>query len=266
MAIRQRCLDRGWSLNEYGITVEPGATPPPEIHDEADLHRALGLDFIPPELRENQGEIQAAERHELPRLVELSNLRGTFHNHTTASDGNATLEQMADAARELGLQYLGIADHSKSSFQANGLHAERLLQQVKKIRELNAAATDGFRLFAGSEVDIMKDGSLDFEDEVLAQLDYVVASVHNAFTLPEDEMTARLIRAMENKHVTMLGHVTGRLLLQRPSYAVNISEDHRCRCRHRHHHRAQCQPLAARHGLALVEASPGQRRQDQHQP
>jgi DNA polymerase (family 10) len=222
VAVRQRCLDRGWSLNEYGITVEPGATPPPEIHDEADLHRALGLDYIPPELRENQGEIQAAERHELPRLVELSNLRGTFHNHTTASDGNATLEQMADAARELGLQYLGIADHSKSSFQANGLHADRLLHQVKKIRELNAAATDGFRLFAGSEVDIMKDGTLDFEDEVLAQLDYVVASVHNAFTLPEDEMTARLIRAMENKHVTMLGHVTGRLLLQRPSYAVNI--------------------------------------------
>ena len=221
VAIRQRCLDRGWSLNEYGITVSEGAKPVPEIHDEKDLHRALGLDYMEPELRENHGEIEAAASGDLPELVQLSNLRGTFHNHTTASDGNATLEEMAAAAQELGLQYLGIADHSKSSFQANGLHADRLLKQVAAIRALNESF-DGFKLFAGSEVDIHKDGTLDFDDDVLAQLDYVVASVHSVFNLSEADMTKRIIRAIENPHVTMLGHLTGRLLLQRPSYAVNI--------------------------------------------
>lgn len=221
VALRQRCLDRGWSLNEYGITVSEGAAPVPEIYEEKDLHRALGLDYIEPELRENHGEIEAAESGHLPELVQLSNLRGTFHNHTTASDGNATLEEMAAAAQELGLQYLGIADHSKSSFQANGLHADRLLKQVAAIRALNETF-DGFKLFAGSEVDIHKDGTLDFDDEVLAQLDYVVASVHNVFTLSEADMTKRIIRAIENPYVSMLGHLTGRLLLQRPSYAVNV--------------------------------------------
>lgn len=221
VAIRQRCLDRGWSLNEYGITVSEGAKPVPEVHDEKDLHRALGLDYIEPELRENHGEIEAAATGHLPELVQLSNLRGTFHNHTTASDGNATLEEMAAAAQELGLQYLGIADHSKSSFQANGLHADRLLKQVAAIRALNETF-DGFKLFAGSEVDIHKDGTLDFDDDILAQLDYVVASVHSVFTLSEADMTKRIIRAIENPHVTMLGHLTGRLLLQRPAYAVNI--------------------------------------------
>ncbi len=221
VAIRQRCLDRGWSLNEYGITISDGAKPVPEIHEESDLHRALGLDYIEPELRENHGEIEAAATGHLPELVQLSNLRGTFHNHTTASDGNATLEEMAAAAQELGLQYLGIADHSKSSFQANGLHADRLLQQVAAIRALNQTF-DGFKLFAGSEVDIHKDGTLDFDDDILSQLDYVVASVHSVFNLSEADMTKRIIRAIENPHVTMLGHLTGRLLLQRPAYAVNI--------------------------------------------
>ena len=153
--------------------------------------------------------------------MELANLRGTFHNHTTASDGAATLAQMAEAAQELGLQYLGIADHSKSSFQANGLHEDRLRRQIAEIKAMNADF-DGFRLFAGSEVDILKDGSLDFDDDLLAELDYVVASVHNVMNLPEAEMTARIIKAIENPHVTMLGHATGRLLCQRPSYAVNI--------------------------------------------
>lgn len=218
VAIRQRCLERGWSLNEYAIT---GNDAPTEVGDERDIYRALGLEYIEPELRENQGEIRAAENNTLPRLVEVSNLRGTFHNHTTASDGNATLAQMAEAAQELGLQYLGIADHSKSSFQANGLSEERLLRQIEEIRALNAEFDD-FRLFAGSEVDILKDGSLDFADEILARLDYVVASVHNVMNLPEAEMTKRIIRAVENPYVTMLGHVTGRLLCQRPAYAVNI--------------------------------------------
>lgn len=221
VAMRQLCLQRGWSLNEYAITVSEGAEAPPLIFDERDLYRALDMEYVEPELRENTGELEAAAHNRLPRLVELPNLRGTFHNHTTASDGGATLAQMAEAAQELGLQYLGIADHSKSSFQANGLHEDRLRKQIAEIKAMNADF-DGFRLFAGSEVDILKDGSLDFDDDLLAELDYVVASVHNVMNLPEAEMTRRIIRAIENPHVTMLGHLTGRLLLQRPGYAVNV--------------------------------------------
>ena len=224
VAMRQRALSLGWTLNEYALSQEEGKNgkPIPAIHDETDLYRAMGLDCPDPEMRENGGEIEAAEQGKLPRLIQLENLRGVFHNHTTASDGKASLREMAEAAQELGLQYLGIADHSKSSFQANGLDATRLLRQVEMIRELNAEFGPEFRIFAGSEVDILKDGSLDFEDEVLAQLDYVVASVHNVFNLPEAEMTQRIIRAIENPHVTMLGHPTGRLLAQRPSYAIHM--------------------------------------------
>jgi DNA polymerase (family 10) len=171
-------------------------------------------------MRENLGEIEAARDNKLPRLIEIGNLRGTFHNHTTESDGRNTLEVMVEAAQDLGLQYLGIADHSKSSFQANGLDEERLLRQVEEIRTLNGEL-EGFRIFAGSEVDILKDGALDFSDDVLSQLDYCVASVHNVMNLDEDTMTRRIIRAMENPHVTMLGHMTGRLLLKRDAYAVN---------------------------------------------
>lgn len=224
VAMRQRALSLGWTLNEYALSQEEGKNgkPIPAIHDETDLYRAMGLDCPDPEMRENGGEIEAAEQGKLPRLIQIENLRGVFHNHTTASDGKASLREMAEAAQELGLQYLGIADHSKSSFQANGLDATRLLRQVEMIRELNAEFGPEFRIFAGSEVDILKDGSLDFEDEVLAQLDYVVASVHNVFNLPEAEMTQRIIRAIENPHVTMLGHPTGRLLAQRPSYAIHM--------------------------------------------
>ena len=222
VALRSLALKQGLSLNEYGFTPthQDAPAPIPEVHEEADIYRALGLDFIPPELRENMGEIEAAAHHTLPRLVELGQLRGTFHNHTTASDGHATLAEMAEEAIDLGLQYLGIADHSKSSFQANGLNQERLLDQIEAIATLNAGY-EHFRLFAGSEVDILKDGSLDFDDETLAKLDYCVASVHASFTLPEAEMTRRICRAMENEHVTMLGHLTGRLLLKRDAYAVN---------------------------------------------
>lgn len=218
VAIRSRALKQGWSLNEYGFTGE-GV---PVIRDEADIYRALGLDFIPPELRENRGEIEAADEGTLPRLLEWENLRGTFHNHTTESDGKASLHAMAEGARELGLQYLGIADHSKSSPQANGLHEDRLAAQVETIAAWNREhGGEHFRLFAGSEVDILKSGELDFDDELLATLDFTVASVHNALTLDEDEMTRRIIRAMENPQVTMLGHLTGRLLLRRDGYAVN---------------------------------------------
>lgn len=226
IALRSRALARGWTLNEYRLGPDDkqgrdsDAIPP--IHTEADLYRALGLDYIEPELREGRGELEAAESHRLPKLVKLENLRGTFHNHTTASDGRSSLEEMADAARELGLQYLGISDHSVSSHQARGLEAERLLEQVAEIRRLNEQYLPEFRLFAGVECDILKDGSLDYPDEVLAQLDYVVASVHSSFSLSQKEMTARIIRAMGNRYVTMLGHLSGRLLLSRDAYALDI--------------------------------------------
>jgi DNA polymerase (family 10) len=218
VAIRGRALKAGLSLNEYGFTGEDV----PAVHEEKDIYRALGLEYIEPELRENRGEIEAADDGKLPRLIEWENLRGTFHNHTTESDGKNTLNQMAEAAQELGLQYLGISDHSKSSPQANGLNETRLLAQIEKIAAWNKEhGSAHFRLFAGSEVDILKDGSLDFDDSVLSQLDFTVASVHNAFTLDEDEMTRRIIRAIENPHITMLGHLTGRLLLRRDGYKVN---------------------------------------------
>lgn len=226
IALRSRALARGWTLNEYRLGPDEKAKrtpdPIPPIYTEADLYRALGLDYIEPELREDRGEIAAAAEHRLPHLIQLENLRGTFHNHTTASDGRSTLEEMAEAALELGLQYLGISDHSVSSFQAHGLEASRLLEQVEKIRELNKEYAPDFRLFAGVECDIHKDGSLDYPDEVLSQLDYVVASVHASFTQPQAEMTARLIRAISNPFVTMLGHMTGRLLLSRDAYALDI--------------------------------------------
>jgi len=221
VALRQLANDKGWSLNEYAFTaIRDDAEAIPAINEEADIYQALGLQCIPPEMRENLGEIEAARDNKLPRLIEIGNLRGTFHNHTTESDGRNTLEVMVEAAQDLGLQYLGIADHSKSSFQANGLDEERLLRQVEKIRTLNGEL-EGFRIFAGSEVDILKDGALDFSDDVLSQLDYCVASVHNVMNLDEETMTRRIIRAMENPHVTMLGHMTGRLLLKRDAYAVN---------------------------------------------
>ncbi|MFP6859134.1 MAG: DNA polymerase/3'-5' exonuclease PolX [Roseibacillus sp.] len=221
--LRSRALKQDLTLNEYHLAPVEGSgreNPTPNITEESEIYAELGLQYIEPPLRENRGEFQAAEEGDLPRLVEQDNLRGTFHNHTTASDGRSTLAEMAAAAEELGLAYLGISDHSKSSFQANGLDEERLIAQVQTIRALDETL-DGIDLYAGSEVDILRDGSLDFSDDILAQLDYVVASVHASFSLPEKDMTARLIKAMENPHVTMLGHMTGRLLLRREPYAVN---------------------------------------------
>ena len=222
IVLRGLAQDRGWTLNEYRLApVKKGAAKIPEIRDERDIYELFGFDYIEPELRENRGEFEAAAKHKLPDLVKLEQLKGTFHNHTRASDGRNSLAEMAAAAQDLGLEYLGIADHSKASFQANGLDAARLKKQIAEIKALNKDF-DGFRLFSGTECDILKDGALDFSDSVLASLDYVVASVHSSFTLPEAEMTKRLIRAMENPHVTMLGHLTGRLLLKRESYAVNV--------------------------------------------
>src|SRR5438128_1170283 len=230
--LRSRALQRGWTLNEYRLAPlppDPKAKKKrpvkkiPTVGDEADLYRAVDLDFIAPELRENTGEFGAAEKHSLPKLIEKENLRGTFHCHTTASDGHNSLEEMAEAAQALGLEYLGIADHSRSQIQAHGLDEKKLLTQVAAIRKLNKKL-DGFRLFTGVECDILRDGSLDFPDEVLAQLDFVVASVHSALGLSEADMTRRMIRAMENRFVTMLAHPTGRLLLKREPYQIDVPE------------------------------------------
>jgi DNA polymerase (family 10) len=193
----------------------------PKVRDETGIYRAVDLDFIPPELRENWGEFEAAVQHSLPRLIEKENLRGTFHCHTTASDGHNSIEEMAEAAQELGLEYLGIADHSRSSIQAHGIDEAKLRSQITAIRRLNKELR-GFRLFAGVECDIRRDGSLDFPDEVLSELDYVIASVHSVFNLGEADMTRRVIRAIENPFVTVLAHPTGRLLLKRDPYQIDI--------------------------------------------
>ena len=235
--MRSRALARGWTLNEYrlarlppdpkaqkvraGRAIRRPTIKIPTVREEADLYRALGLDFVPPELRENCGEFEAAEKHSLPRLLEQDNLRGTFHCHTAASDGHNTLEEMAVAAQELGLEYLGIAEHSKSSIQAHGIDAAKLRSQIAAIRKLNKKL-DGFRVFAGVECDILRDGKLDFDDEILAELDFAVASIHSVFNLSEAEMTKRIIRAMENPFVTILAHPTGRLLLKRDPYLVDV--------------------------------------------
>jgi DNA polymerase (family X) len=228
--IRSRALERGWTLNEYRLAPlapdlkakkKRSAAKIPRVRDEPDLYRALGLDFVPPELRENCGEFDAAENHSLPRLLEPENLRGTFHCHTVASDGHNTLEEMAAAAQELGLEYLGIAEHSRSSVQAHGVDAATLRKQVAAIQRLNKKF-DGFRLFAGIECDILRDGKLDFEDEILSELDFVVGSIHSVFNLSEAEMTKRIIRAIENPFVTILAHPTGRLLLKRDPYVVDV--------------------------------------------
>src|SRR6266705_1174623 len=235
--LRSRALQRGLTLNEYrlarlppdpkakkgraGRRVRKSTTKIPTVREEADVYRALGLDFVPPELRENCGEFEAAENHSLPRLLERENLRGTFHCHTVASDGHNTLEEMAAAAQELGLEYLGIAEHSKSSTQAHGIDASKLRSQVAAIRKLNKKL-DGFRVFAGVECDILRDGKLDFDDEILGELDFTVASIHSGFNLSEAEMTKRIIRAMENPFITILAHPTGRLLLKREPYAIDM--------------------------------------------
>lgn len=230
--MRHRALGRGLSMSEWGLVPAEGegtakekaeqAGRQTDIRTEEQLFEALGLRFIPPELREGLGEIEAAETGPLPRLVEEGDIRGAFHNHTTESDGHNTLEEMTRAAEALGWEYLGIADHSKSSVQARGLDEARLLAQVEKIRTLNATGKFKTHVFAGTECDILPDGRLDFSDDVLAQLDYVVASVHSAFRQPREEMTQRILRAIEHPHVTMLGHLTGRLLLERPGYEVDV--------------------------------------------
>ena len=227
IVMRQRAIARGLRLNEYGLFKSKEETRDPKLlvpcKTEEEIFARLDLAFVPPELREDHGEFSAGEKNDLPKLVEWSDLKGALHNHSNWSDGHNTLEEIADFMDGLGLEYWAVTDHSKASFQANGLDANRLREQMKKIGELNKKfAGEGreFRLLTGSEVDILKD-RLDFDDEVLAELEVVVASLHVPSS-SEAENTKRLIRAAENPFVHMLGHPTGRLLLEREPYPVNV--------------------------------------------
>mgnify|MGYP001555649854 CR=1 FL=1 len=232
--MRHRALGQGLSMSEWGLVPAEGEGTAKQkaedrgrktdIETEEQLFKKLGLHFIPPELREGMGEIEASEKGMLPVLVAEADIRGVFHNHTTASDGHNTLEEMTAAAQALGLDYLGIADHSKSSVQARGLDEARLAEQVATIQRLNASGKYKTHVFTGTECDILPDGRLDFSDEVLATLDYAVVSVHSVFKQGTEEMTKRIIRAIENPHTTMLGHLTGRLLLQREGYTVDVEK------------------------------------------
>lgn len=228
IAMRQRAIERGLRLNEYGLFRSKEETRDPElrvtVRTEADIYRELDLAYIPPELREDRGEFELAVRGAIPRLIEWTDLRGSLHNHSNWSDGRQSLEEIAAMAEALGCSYWAITDHSRSSFWAHGLDEERLRAQLEAVKAINAVrAAEGspFRLLTGSEVDILSDGRLDFSDALLAELDVVVASVHQGFTQDEATMTRRLIRAAAHPHVHMLGHVTGRLLLQREGYRVD---------------------------------------------
>jgi DNA polymerase (family 10) len=235
VAMRQRALARGYSLSEWGFSGKAesgnaengkldGELVDTKIESEKELFEFLGLAEIPPELREGLGELEAAETGKLPTLVTRSEIRGVFHNHTTASDGRASIEEMAAAAEALGWDYLGLADHSKASYQANGLDDARVLKQVAQIKAFNESGLSPVHVFAGIECDILPDGSLDLEDATLAALDYTVMSVHSSFSQSEEEMTARVIRAIEHPATTMLGHPTGRILLRREPYKIDLQK------------------------------------------
>ena len=228
IVMRQRAIERGLRLNEYGLFKAKEETREPKLlvrcQTEEEIYQQLDLPYIPPELREDKGEFAAAEKGELPRLVEWTDLKGSLHNHSNWSDGRHALEDIASYVRELGCDYWAITDHSKSSFVANGLDAKRLREQLQAVKKVNgqiAEAGSEFRLLTGSEVDILADGKLDFPDDLLAELDVVVASIHQGFSQNESEMTKRIIRAVENPYVHTIGHLTGRLLLEREPYQVN---------------------------------------------
>ena len=228
IVMRQRAIQRGLRLNEYGLfraneeTRDPALLVPCATEEE--IFQQLNLEYIAPELREDHGEFAAAEAGKLPRLIEWTELRGSLHNHSNWSDGQNTLDDIVTHMTGLGCEYWAITDHSKSSFQAHGLTPERLRSQIKEVRAINhrlEGEGSSFRLLTGSEVDILSDGRLDFDDDLLVDLEVVVASIHQGFTQSEAETTKRLIRAAENPFVHTLGHLTGRLLLEREPYKVN---------------------------------------------
>jgi DNA polymerase (family 10) len=220
IALRDRAIGLGFKLNEYGLFKTESNERVASVLEE-DIYRALGLVWVPPELREARGEIEAAAV-ELPRLVERAHMRGDLHMHTTESDGKDDLASMAAAAKESGLEYIAITDHSKSLAMANGLDEQRALAHAGRIRALDGQV-EGLRLLAGIECDIKPDGTLDLDDDCLGQLDLVVASVHSAFNQDRRQMTDRLLRALENPHVDILGHPTGRMLLKRPPYEYDLA-------------------------------------------
>jgi len=217
--VRGRAKKLGYRLNEYGL-LKGGKTTP--CKDEEELFNKLGLDYIPPELREAMGEIEAAERHQLPVLIEDSDIKGVFHNHTNYSDGKSTVKEMADAARAMGHRFFGLGDHSQTASYAGGLTPVRVAAQREEVEALKAKLKN-FTIFFGIESDILTDGSLDYTDEVLETFDYIVASVHSIFGLSEAAQTERIIKAIENPYTTMLGHATGRLLLAREGYKVDLT-------------------------------------------
>jgi DNA polymerase (family 10) len=213
VTLRGRANDMGYTLNEYALATLK-AEKRVAGRTEEEIYSKLKLDFIPPELRENAGEIAAAEHHKLPHLITLAGMKGDLQMHSTASDGKNSIEEMAEAARQLGHQYIAITDHSKAVTVANGLDEKRMAAHIKKIHAANDKRL-GIRLLAGAEVDILKDGSLDYSDEILAQLEVVVCSVHSYFNLDRAEMTERMLAAIENPYTQIIAHPTGRLLLRR---------------------------------------------------
>ena len=219
IAMRRRAQQRGLKLTEYALE---GPDSSVACVSERELYEALGLEEIEPELRQGTEEIEAAQRHALPVLIEAKDLRGTFHCHSDWSDGGHSMEQMTQAAIQAGLEYLGFADHSRSAGYAGGLSIERVRAQWQEIDQLNAKYQGKLRIFKGIESDILPDGSLDYPDEILAGFDYVVGSVHSGFHMSRSEMTARICRALANPYLTMLGHPTGRLLLARAGYEVDL--------------------------------------------
>jgi DNA polymerase (family 10) len=234
--LRSLALDKEMTLNEWGLynlqaqekapkkTGEPPRLKPLASKTEADVYKKLGMAYIEPELREDRGEIAAAQKGELPKLIQLADIHGDLHSHTTASDGAASIAEMAEAAIAKGYQFLGITDHSKSQVIANGLSAERLLKHVKEIRKVSDSLKGKIRLFAGCEVDILADGRLDFEDAVLAELDFVIASPHISLKQDERKATDRLKRAIENRYVNIIGHPTGRLINSREGLPLRFDE------------------------------------------
>jgi DNA polymerase (family 10) len=210
----------GFTLNEYSLATLEDAKPVAGKTEE-EIYAKLNLDFIPPELRENCGEIEAAAGYTLPLLLELKDIRGDVHMHTVETDGRNTIEEMAEAARDRGYEYMAITDHSKNLAFANGLTDERALAHIQRIREAEKQM-QGIRIFAGIEVDILGDGSLDLSDSVLEQLDIVIASVHSQFNQDRDAMTDRLLKAISNPNTSLIGHPTGRLLLRRDAYQFDL--------------------------------------------
>jgi len=223
VSLRQRAIKQGFTLSEYGLArLDDNAIVAGET--EADVYAALGLDYISPELRENCGEIEAAATHTLPALITRADIRGDVHMHTTATDGADTIFAMAEAALARGYGYIAITDHSKNLAMTNGLDDARALEHVRQIRSVDKEMKGRIRVFPGIEVDILLDGSLDLEDSTLAEMDVVVASIHSHFGLPAEEQTARILRALENPYLRILGHPTGRILLRREPYVFDLDK------------------------------------------